>query len=256
MVGKAFERLVDLMATLRSEKGCPWDREQTHESLRPYLIEESYEVLEAIDHKDYQALKEELGDLLLQVIFHAQIAKEEGRFDIKEVIEIITEKLLRRHPHVFGEDVEIKTAQEQVRNWERLKRSEGRRSVLEGVPPTLSALLRAHRIQEKASTVGFDWDNAEQVWEKVQEEMGELWEAIGSGDSSRIEGEFGDVLFSLVNLSRFIGVNPEDALRHTVDKFIQRFQKVEEELKAQGKSPEASSLEEMDAIWERIKKSP
>jgi tetrapyrrole methylase family protein/MazG family protein len=250
---KTFEQLVQIMEKLRGPDGCPWDREQTHDSLKPYLLEEVYEVLDALDKNDDNALKEELGDLLLQIIFHAQIAKEESRFTISEVLETIVQKLIRRHPHVFGQ-MEIKTAEEQRVHWEKLKKKEGKQSVLEGVPKTSPALLRAYRTQQKASTVGFDWEEIEPVWEKVHEEIEELKEVIGSKSKKKITEEFGDLLFALVNLSRFIKVNPEDALRQAVEKFMGRFRKVERILAAEGKDLLDASLEEMDAVWNRIKK--
>ena len=252
-VGTEFERLVEIMRELRGEHGCPWDKEQTHESLRQYLLEEAYEVIEAIDSGRYDDLKEELGDLLLQVVFHAQIAEEEGRFTILEVVRGINEKLIRRHPHVFG-DVVVKTAAEQSQHWEKLKRQEGKKSAIDGVPRSLNALLRAHRIQAKASTVGFDWEKTEQVWEKVREELAELEEAYKNGDQQAVQEELGDVLFAIVNLSRFLRVNPEDALRLTVEKFSRRFRAVEEELRRRGKTAEEADLEEMDAIWENHKR--
>ncbi|NOZ56903.1 MAG: nucleoside triphosphate pyrophosphohydrolase [Calditrichaeota bacterium] len=252
-IGEAFERLVEIMRELRGEHGCPWDKEQTHESLRQYLLEEAYEVIEAIDSGRYDDLKEELGDLLLQVVFHAQIGEEEGRFTILDVIKGINDKLVRRHPHVFG-DVVVKTAAEQSQHWEKLKRREGKKSAIDGVPKSLNALLRAHRVQAKAATVGFDWEKTEQVWEKVREELGELEEAYRRGDQEAIQEELGDVLFAIVNLSRFLHVNPEDALRLTVDKFSRRFRAVEEELRRRGKSAEEADLEEMDAIWENHKR--
>lgn len=252
-IGREFERLVELMAALRGEKGCPWDKEQTHRSLRQYLLEEAYEVIEAIDQERYEDLQEELGDLLLQVVFHAQIAAEAGRFTIAEVLRGINEKLVRRHPHVFGEAV-VRTASEQTRHWEKLKREEGKRSAVEGVPRELSALLRAHRVQAKAATIGFDWNRVEEVWEKVREELRELEEACARKNPAEIEEEFGDLLFSLVNLSRFIGVNPEDALRQTVEKFIRRFQAVERILLERGKKAGEATLEEMDQIWEEEKR--
>jgi len=241
------------MSDLRGRDGCPWDKEQTHETLRQYLLEEAYEVIEAIDCRQYDNLEEELGDLLLQVVFHAQIAEEDGRFTIEDVVHGITTKLIRRHPHVFG-DVDIKTADQQTIHWEQVKKKEGKKSVIDGVPKQLSALLRAHRIQGKAATVGFDWEKTDQVWDKVEEELCELKEACQSGDFSEIESEFGDLLFALVNLSRFINVNPEDSLRGTIEKFMRRFYQVEQEITRQNKRMEDSTLEEMDAIWEQVKK--
>ena len=248
----SFRELVEIMQTLRGESGCPWDRKQTHKSLRQYLLEETYEVLECIDQNDMEALRQELGDLLLQVVFHGQIASENQDFDIDGIITAISEKLIARHPNVFGEQV-IETAEEQVHNWERLKRLEGRDSVIDGVPKQLPSLLRAHRIQQKASHAGFDWPVVDDVWKKLLEEIEELQQVASGADRHRIEEEFGDVLFSLVNLSRFLKVNPEDALRATIEKFNRRFQKVEERIKARGKRLEQCSLEEMDAIWEEVK---
>lgn len=250
----AFQQLVDIMAKLRSPDGCPWDKEQTHDSLKPYLLEEAYEVLETLDDGDFDGLKEELGDLMLQVVYHAQLADEKGRFSIGDVLDTINQKLMRRHPHVFGQ-TEIHTAEEQRIHWENLKKKEGKASVLDGVPKSLPALLRAHRIQQKASTVGFDWEKTEQVWEKVKEEVGELVEVVQTQDTSRIEEEFGDLLFALVNLSRFIHVDPENSLRRAVDKFTRRFQKVELTMNALGKNMKEASLDEMDAVWDRIKHS-
>ena len=251
---KAFQQLVDIMAKLRSPDGCPWDKEQTHDSLKPYLLEEAYEVLETLDDGDFDGLKEELGDLMLQVVYHAQLANEKGRFSIGDVLDTINQKLMRRHPHVFGQ-MEIHTAEEQRIHWENLKKKEGKASVLDGVPKSLPALLRAHRIQQKASTVGFDWEKTEQVWEKVKEEVGELVEVVQTQDTSRIEEEFGDLLFALVNLSRFIHVDPENSLRRAVDKFTRRFQKVELTMNALGKNMKEASLDEMDAVWDRVKRS-
>lgn len=251
-LGQKFENLIHIMAELRGKNGCPWDKEQTHESLRQYLLEESYEVLESIDRKNWTELKEELGDLLLQIVFHAQIASEEREFDISEVIDSITEKLIRRHPHVFGE-VKIHSAEEQTIHWEKLKKREGKNSVLDGVPNALSALLRAQRIQQKAAAVGFDWAAAEPVWDKIQEEIEELKIASKENNINRVEEEFGDLIFSLVNVSRFIGINPEDALRKTTEKFIDRFKKVEREFEEEGKDLNEASLKEMDAVWEKIK---
>ncbi|MBN2030027.1 nucleoside triphosphate pyrophosphohydrolase [bacterium] len=252
LIGTAFEKLVNIMAKLRSPEGCPWDREQTHKSLKPYLIEEAYEVLETIEEEDADGLKEELGDLLLQVIFHAQLAKEEGQFTILDVLKSINEKLINRHPHVFGQ-VQINTADEQRIHWENLKKEERKSSCLDGVPKQLPALLRANRIQQKASTVGFDWEEKDQVWDKVKEEIEELSTAFASKDEKTIEEEFGDLLFSLVNLSRFIRVNPEDALNGAIDKFMDRFQKLEKSMEEDGQNLKDASLEEMDKIWNRIK---
>jgi tetrapyrrole methylase family protein / MazG family protein len=249
---QAFSELVGIMARLRGPDGCPWDREQTHEKLKPYILEEAYEVLEALDGKVDAELAEELGDLLLQVVFHAQLASEERRFDIQDVIRILNEKLVRRHPHVFG-DVVIHDAESQRVHWEGLKKKEGKTSVLQGVPVALPALLRAHRIQQKASTVGFDWGKPEPVWAKVNEEMRELVEADRANDHDAVNEEFGDLLFALVNLSRFLKVNPEDSLRLAVEKFINRFQKVESVMKSEGKDMKEATLDEMDEVWNRVK---
>ena len=226
-------------------------------SLRPYLLEETYEVLEAIDERDPGKLREELGDLLLQVVFHAQMADEAGTFDIAEVIGSINEKLRRRHPHVFGE-VKADTAQEVLFNWEQIKQRERQKakqpaSALDGVPRELPALLRAHRLQEKASRVGFDWKEAEEVLRKVEEEMRELRQAMEGQAPARVEAELGDLLFALVNLSRFIAVNPEDALRKTIARFISRFRYIEEALAQKGASLKDTTLEQMDALWTEAK---
>ncbi len=251
-VGTKFSRLVEIMAHLRGPQGCPWDREQTHQSLRQYLLEEAYEVLEALDNNDTKHLTEEMGDLLLQVVFHAQIASEAGSFDIAEVIEAISAKLIRRHPNVFGDAV-IRTAAEQTINWEKMKKAEGKSSTIDGVPAALSALLRAWRIQQKAATVGFDWKQPGPVWDKIHEETEELREAIHGGNQAEIEEEFGDLLFSLVNLSRFLDVNPEDALRGTTNKFVRRFKRLEAEFQSSGANLHELTLEEMDAKWNEIK---
>lgn len=252
-----FGELVQIMARLRGENGCPWDREQTHASIKPYLLEETYEVLESIDENDPAKLEEELGDLALQVVFHAQMADEVGLFTIADVLRGINEKLRRRHPHIFG-DVKADTAQEVLFNWEQIKKLErekaqGRASLLDGVPRELPALLRAHRLQEKASRVGFDWNEARQVFQKVEEELAELRAAMESEQPDRMEAELGDLLFSLVNLGRFIAVNPEDALRKTIARFIARFQYIEEELARRGTAPGQVTLEEMDALWAEAK---
>jgi tetrapyrrole methylase family protein/MazG family protein len=252
-----FGELVEIMARLRGEGGCPWDREQTHESIKPYLIEETYEVLEAIDERAPDKLREELGDLLLQVVFHARMAEEANAFDVRDVIAAIAEKLRRRHPHVFGE-VKADTAQEVLFNWEQIKQRErqaatGKASALDGVPRELPALLRAHRLQEKASRVGFDWKEAQEVYRKVEEELGELQVAMREQQPDRMEAELGDLLFALVNLSRFIAVNPEDALRKTIARFIARFRYIEEALTRRGASLRDATLAQMDALWDEAK---
>lgn len=241
------------MAKLRSPSGCPWDREQTHQSLKPYLLEEAYEVLEALDFENDDDIAEELGDLLLQVLFHAQIASEEKRFDIEDVIRNLNDKLIRRHPHVFGNAV-ITNADQQKKHWEKIKRQEGKASVLNGVPVSLPALIRAVRLQQKASTVGFDWNSMEPVMDKVSEELDELRAAFETGDTDRMTEELGDFLFSLANVSRFLRIDPEDALRQTCRKFTERFHFIEERLENEGKPFEKTTLEEMDGIWEDAKK--
>ena len=255
--GEKFAELVKIMARLRGENGCPWDREQTSESIKPYLVEETYEVLEAIDEQDPAKLKEELGDLMLQIVFHAQMAEETGVFTVSDVLAAINDKLVRRHPHVFG-DVKADTAQEVLFNWEQIKQTERRRdkgqaSLLDGVPREMPALLRAHRLQEKASRVGFDWNEAQEVFRKVEEELGELRAAMQGQAAERVEAELGDLLFALVNLSRFLAVNPEEALRKTIARFIARFRYIEEELARRGRSLRQASLEEMDALWAEAK---
>jgi tetrapyrrole methylase family protein/MazG family protein len=252
-----FTELVDLMARLRAENGCPWDRQQTHESIKPYLVEEAYEVLEAIDAQDPAKLCEELGDLTLQVVFHSRMAEEAGTFDIDAVLTAICEKLTRRHPHVFG-DVVAETAQEVLFNWEQIKKTErqktqGSASLLDGVPRDLPALLRAHRLQEKASRVGFDWSEAREVLQKVEEEFAELRAAMEGQAPERMEAELGDLLFALVNLSRFLAVNPEEALRKTIARFIRRFRYIEEELATRGRTLGKATLQEMDALWAEAK---
>jgi len=253
LIGATFQKLVDIMAKLRGPEGCPWDREQTHESLKPYLLEETYEVLETLDKNDFGGLKEELGDLLLQTVFHSRLAQEKNRFTILDVLETINQKLVRRHPHVFGQ-MEINTSEEQRIHWEHLKKEEGKASVLDGVPRALPALLRSHRIQQKASTVGFDWEETNQVWEKVTEELEELSAVMDTKNREAIVEEFGDLLFALVNLSRFLRVNPEEALSRAVEKFSDRFRRLENSMEAEGKNMRNTSLEEMDAVWNRIKK--
>jgi XTP/dITP diphosphohydrolase len=250
MTGDAFTRFVEITKRLRKE--CPWDREQTHQSIRHSLIEEAYEVVEAIDTDNLDELRKELGDLLLHVVFHSNIAEEQNEFTLENVINGITDKLIFRHPHVFG-DTKVKNAEHVKQNWEKLKMQEGRTSVMDGVPKELPALLRAHRLTDKASKVGLDWEKKEDAWKKVDEEMGELHRAIEAEDRENTEAEFGDLLFALVNYSRFIQVNPENALRQTVAKFISRFQHIERRLKEMGKDIHSSSLEEMDRLWEEAK---
>ncbi|HEV8662587.1 MAG TPA: nucleoside triphosphate pyrophosphohydrolase [Candidatus Methylomirabilis sp.] len=256
--GPLFAELVAIMARLRGPGGCPWDREQTSSSIAPYLLEEAYEVLEAIGEGKAARLREELGDLLLQVVFHAEMAAEAGQFTIADVLRGITEKLVRRHPHVFGAGG-AKTAQEVLARWEAIKQHEREAngepaSALAGVPRPLPALLRAHRLQEKASRAGFDWPALPPVVAKVEEEWAELRGALAAGHPARVESELGDLLFGLVNLSRFVGVNPEMALTGTTERFLRRFHYIEAALAKRGKSPRDSTLEEMDRLWEEAKR--
>jgi tetrapyrrole methylase family protein/MazG family protein len=251
-----FARLVEIMRRLRAPGGCPWDAEQSHESLKRYLLEECYEVIEAIDKNDPEHLKEELGDLMLQPVFHAAIAEEKGEFTIDGVLEAICAKLVLRHPHVFGDQV-IKTADEQVENWERIKKEEKgeeRRSALAGVPPHLPALLKAQKITEKAARVGFDWEHVDQVFAKVLEELHEIEETMADGDEARMEAELGDLLFAIVNLGRFLSLNPEEALRKTIERFSGRFAHIEETMHARGVKMQEATLEEMERLWEEAKK--
>jgi len=251
MTGQKFQDLADIMQKLRLE--CPWDKEQTHDSIKGATIEETYELIEAIDMKDYDEMKSELGDLLLHILFHSVIAQENKHFSINEVIDTIKDKLIRRHPHVFSE-VKVNGTEEIVRNWEEIKLSEGRESVLEGVPKNLPSLARAHRLQEKASKVGFDWEIKEDVWKKVIEEIEEMHETERRGDKAELEKELGDVFFALTNYARFLGINPENALRRTNDKFISRFNYIEKKIKETGKKLSDSTLQEMDKYWEESKK--
>ena len=251
MTGDKFQNLYDIMIRLRKE--CPWDREQTHDSIKGATLEETYEVLEAIDLKDYEELKTELGDLLLHIVFHSVIAEENKNFNIVDVIESISNKLIRRHPHVFG-DTKVKDTKEILKNWEEIKLSEGRDSVLEGVPKNLPSLARAYRLQEKASKVGFDWEKKEDVWKKVIEEIEEMHEQEREGTFEEFEKEMGDVFFALTNYARFLNVNPENALRRTNEKFISRFSYVEKKIKELGKNLSDSTLEDMDKYWEESKK--
>ena len=257
---KAFERLLKVMDELREK--CPWDKKQTIESLRHLTIEETYELADAIIEKDMVNIKKELGDVLLHIIFYARIASEtkgdsfssNSGFDITDVINSLCEKLIFRHPHIYG-DVKVENEQDVKENWEKLKLKEGNKSVLGGVPVSLPALIKASRIQEKARAVGFDWDKPEQVWEKVQEEMEEFKNEIDTnGSKEKMEGEFGDVLFSLINYARFKEINPEDALEKTNKKFIKRFQYLESEAAKSGKQLSDMTLAEMDVYWNKAKK--
>jgi MazG family protein len=251
MAGSKFNDLLDVMWKLRRE--CPWDKEQTHDSIKAATLEEAYEVVEAIDNSDMNELKSELGDLLLHIVFHSVIAEENKNFTINDVITSIEEKLIRRHPHVFG-DVKVDGNKDITRNWEAIKLQEGRSSVLEGVPKNLPELHKAFRMQEKVSKVGFDWEKREDVWDKVREEISELQQAEADGNAKELEEEMGDLIFSIVNYSRFIGVNPENALRRTNEKFVKRFRFIEKKIGELNKSITESNLEEMDKFWEESKK--
>lgn len=247
---KAFNRLLDIMDDLREK--CPWDKKQTLESLRHLTIEETYELGDAILDNDLPEIKNELGDVLLHIVFYAKIGSEKEAFDIGDVATAISDKLIHRHPHIYG-DVVVENEEEVKRNWEQLKLNEGSTSVLEGVPKSLPAVVKAARIQEKVAGVGFDWEKPEQVWEKVQEELAELNEEIKAGNKENTEKEFGDVLFSMINYARFIGVNPENALEKTNKKFINRFQYLEKAARKEGKELSDMSLTEMDVYWEKSK---
>jgi len=254
-VQKKFEELITIVKRLKAPDGCPWDREQTNASLLPYFLEEAYEVIESVDNENWFELKEELGDILLHVIFQAVLAEENGHFNINDSLDNVNEKLVRRHPHVFG-DAKADKAFHAKQNWEAEKHKEkNRKSRLDGVPKTLPALIRAQRLQQKASYAGFDWDKVEQVWDKIHEEILELKEAQSNNTKEHIAEEIGDVLFSVVNLARFLDIPAEDALRRTNKKFTDRFSQVEAELKKRGKMVEDSSLEEMDAIWNEAKQN-
>jgi XTP/dITP diphosphohydrolase len=246
----AFNRLLDIMDELREK--CPWDKKQTLESLRHLTIEETYELADAILDNDLEEVKKELGDVLLHIVFYAKIGSEKKAFDIGDVANAISDKLISRHPHIYG-DVKVENEQDVKRNWEQLKLKEGKTSVLEGVPKNLPAIVKASRIQEKVAGVGFDWEEPAQVWEKVQEELGELNEEIKKGNKENTEKEFGDVLFSMINYARFIDVNPENALEKTNKKFINRFQFLEEVAKKEGKNLSDMSFTEMDVYWEKSK---
>jgi XTP/dITP diphosphohydrolase len=248
---QAFSRLLDIMDDLREK--CPWDKKQTLQSLRYLTIEETYELGDAILENDMQEIKKELGDILLHIVFYSRIGSETGDFDIADVANGICEKLIYRHPHIYG-DVTVENEEEVKRNWEKLKLKEGRKSVLEGVPNSLPAMVKANRIQEKVKAVGFDWEQPEQVWEKVQEELGELQDEVKNGNQEKINQEFGDVLFSMINYARFLNVNPEDALEQTNKKFIKRFKYLEEKSNEIGKPLSEMTLAEMDVYWNEAKK--
>ena len=256
--GERFERLVAIMARLRAPGGCPWDREQNFDTIKPYLLEETYEVLEAIDQRDWSGLAEELGDLMLQAVFFAEMAAEEGRFRIDDSLDAISDKLIRRHPHVFGGGT-AKTSDDVKRRWDEIKADEKKqkgqpaRGILNSVPRSLPALVEAAHISSKAVAVGFEWDTIDQVLEKLDEELRELAEAREGGAPAEIEGEVGDLLFTLVNLARRLKVDPEQALRKTNAKFRGRFAYVEAKLAERGKSPRQSNLEEMEALWQEAK---
>ncbi len=249
---KGFQGLLDIMKALRGPGGCPWDREQSKETLKPFVIEEAYEVIEAIDSGNVNDIKEELGDLLLQVVFLAQLAEETGEFKMDDVIQGISDKLVRRHPHVFAGETK-ETAEEVLKKWESIKIDERKEkassSVLEGVPKQMPALLRAHRITEKASRVGFDWTSIEQVFNKLEQELTEFEEAVREKDRINMEDELGDVIFALVNIGRFLEVNPEEALKKTISKFINRFTHIEEGLKKQEVDIRDAGFDEMEKLW-------
>ena len=250
-LANAFLKLVGIMDELREQ--CPWDRKQTIQSLRTLTIEELYELADAISEEDWKGIREELGDLMLHILFYARIGKEQKEFTLQEVIEGISEKLVARHPHIYGE-VKVKDEEEVKQNWEKLKLKEGKASVLSGVPAALPAMVKATRLQEKAKQVGFEWDTKDQVWDKVKEEMEELQTAVKNENQQEVENELGDVFFSLINYARFLQVDAESALDKTNKKFIRRFTEMEQKAKTEGKQLTDLSLEEMDAIWNAIKK--
>ncbi|MFD0991091.1 nucleoside triphosphate pyrophosphohydrolase [Mariniflexile jejuense] len=250
---KAFDRLLTIMDELRA--GCPWDKKQTMETLRHLTIEETYELGDAILDNDLEEVKKELGDVLLHIVFYSKIGSETNHFDIADVCNNICEKLINRHPHIYG-DVKVENEEDVKRNWENLKLKEGKKSVLEGVPKSLPALVKANRIQEKVAGVGFDWEKPEQVWEKVKEELQEFKDEIDNGNKDAMESEFGDVLFSMVNYARFLNINPENALERTNKKFSKRFQYLEEKAQAMNKPLKNMTLAEMDVFWEEAKRLP
>lgn len=253
-----LDELVGIMKTLRSPHGCPWDKEQSHESIKRYIIEEVYEFVEALEEDNPAKMKEELGDLLFQIIFHCQLAAEQNHFTMTDVIESSMEKMVRRHPHVFGEK-KLEKAHEVVDQWEKIKATEhhhkDRESILDGIPTHLPSLIRAYKAQKKVAKVGFDWECADQIIDKIEEELQETKDAIEHGDERHIKEEIGDLFFVVSNLARFLHYDPEELSRKSVDKFIRRFRQIEQELKNRGSSLEESSLEEMDDIWNMHKKS-
>lgn len=252
-IGKDFERLVEIMATLRGPNGCPWDKEQTFKDINPYMLEEVHEVMESIDNNDMDGLKEELGDLLLHIVFHAQMASEENFFTIKDVINGICDKLVYRHPHVFG-DRDVKDADDVIIKWEKLKKDEGKKkSILGGVPAELPALLKSFRIGEKARRVGFDWKDANGILDKLQEEIQELNEARENKNEAEIEHEYGDLLFTLAIIGRFLKVNPEEALRKSTNRFTSRFKKMEKMAEEKNLEITELTLKEWDELWEKAK---
>ena len=251
--GNEFLRLVKIMDELREK--CPWDKKQTIESLRHLTIEETYELVDAISERDWKGIKEELGDLLLHIVFYAKIGAEQNEFTLQQVIEGVCDKLIVRHPHIYS-NVVVENEDDVKQNWEKIKLKEGKKSVLEGVPKSLPSMVKAIRVQEKSKQVGFEWENAGQVWEKVEEEIGELKVAIESNVQDKIEDELGDVFFSLVNFARFLKVDAENALERTNKKFMSRFIKMESAAQVEGKKLQDMTLEEMDAIWNKIKHSP
>lgn len=254
MSKSSFEKLVEIMATLRGPGGCPWDREQTFQSITPHTLEETHEVIEAIEKKNYASLREELGDLLLQVVFYAQMAAEEKLFTIDDVAEAISQKLIHRHPHVFG-DTKVAGSKEVLENWEQLKKKEGtKKRLLDGLPRSMPALLRAYRMGEKTSRVGFDWPNVSGILDKIHEETQELVEAQASKNQQHIEDEYGDVLFAVANLGRFLKVDPEGALRRASDRYQARFEWMEHKLAEQKREDHQLTLEEWDELWKQAKK--
>jgi len=250
--GKKFEELVEIMAKLRSPDGCPWDRKQTYKDIAAHTLEETHEVLDAIDKADFEGLCEELGDLMLQIVFYAQIANEEKRFSIDDVMERIKKKLIHRHPHVFG-DTKVSGAQEVLEKWEELKKEEGKKSVVGGVPNALPALLKAFRLGEKTSRVGFDWENADGILSKVEEEAHELHLAKESGKKDDIDHEYGDLLFTMANLGRFLGLDPEGSLRRATEKFIERFKHMERSIDVEGVEMKSLSADRWDELWNAAK---